>query len=52
MITKTDTDRLDEGALTQLLRDAGLRPTRQRIAIASLLLDGRHRHVSGRRSCP
>ena len=46
MITKTDTDRPDEGALTQLLRDAGLRPTRQRIAIASLLLDGRHRHVS------
>ena len=28
------------------LRLAGLRPTRQRVAIASLLLDGRHRHVS------
>ena len=28
------------------LRLAGLRPTRQRIAIAALLLDGRHRHVS------
>ena len=28
------------------LRLAGLRPTRQRLAIAALLLDGRHRHVS------
>ena len=28
------------------LRLAGLRPTRQRVWIASLLLDGRHRHVS------
>ena len=28
------------------LRLAGLRPTRQRVAIAALLLDGRHRHVS------
>ena len=28
------------------LRLVGLRPTRQRIAIAALLLDGRHRHVS------
>ena len=33
-------------ALAERLRDAGLRPTRQRIAIARLLLDGRHRHVS------
>ena len=33
-------------SLATLLRDAGLRPTRQRIAIASILLDGRHRHVS------
>ena len=30
----------------ELLRLAGLRPTRQRVAIAALLLDGRHRHVS------
>ena len=30
----------------QRLRDAGLRPTKQRLAIAGLLLDGRHRHVS------
>lgn len=36
----------DEARLMQRLRDAGLRPTRQRIAIAGLLLDGRHRHVS------
>ena len=28
------------------LRLAGLRPTRQRVAIAALLLDGRNRHVS------
>jgi len=28
------------------LRFAGLRPTRQRVAIATLLFDGRHRHVS------
>ena len=28
------------------LRLSGLRPTRQRVAIAALLLDGRHRHVS------
>ena len=46
MITMTETHTPDEGVLKQLLRDAGLRPTRQRILIASLLLDGRHRHVS------
>jgi len=33
-------------ALTERLREAGLRPTRQRLTIAALLLDGRHRHVS------
>ena len=32
--------------LAEQLRLAGLRPTRQRVAIAALLLDGRHRHVS------
>ena len=32
--------------LEDRLRLAGLRPTRQRVAIARLLLDGRHRHVS------
>ena len=32
--------------LVQRLRAAGLRPTKQRLAIAGLLLDGRHRHVS------
>ncbi|MDB2390933.1 transcriptional repressor [Alphaproteobacteria bacterium] len=32
--------------LATRLREAGLRPTRQRLAIAALLLDGRHRHVS------
>ena len=36
----------DVGDLTYRLRMAGLRPTRQRLAIAALLLDGRHRHVT------
>ena len=56
---KTTTDQLDRSAesmrvmadseqtiLEETLRLAGLRPTRQRVAIARLLLDGRHRHVS------
>lgn len=33
-------------AFAKQLRFAGLRPTRQRVAIASILLDGRHRHVT------
>lgn len=36
----------DQLALAAMLRTAGLRPTRQRVVIAQLLLDGRHRHVS------
>ena len=43
------TQRLDLPMLKDFakqLRLAGLRPTRQRVAIAALLLDGRHRHVS------
>ncbi|HUH77934.1 MAG TPA: Fur family transcriptional regulator [Devosia sp.] len=32
--------------LTAVLRMAGLRPTRQRVALAELLFDGPHRHVS------
>ena len=43
------TKRLDLSTLADFaeqLRLAGLRPTRQRVAIAALLLDGRHRHVS------
>jgi len=32
--------------LTAVLRMAGLRPTRQRIALAELLFSGDHRHVS------
>ena len=35
-----------EDAMASNLRRAGLRPTRQRVAIACLLLDGRHRHVT------
>ena len=33
-------------AMVSNLREAGLRPTRQRVAIAYILLDGRHRHVT------
>ena len=33
-------------AMASKLRAAGLRPTRQRVAIACILLDGRHRHVT------
>ena len=36
----------DKMILEDKLRLAGLRPTRQRLVIAKLLLDGRHRHVS------
>jgi Fur family transcriptional regulator, iron response regulator len=32
--------------LTAVLRMAGLRPTRQRVALAELLFEGPHRHVS------
>ena len=32
--------------LTAVLRMAGLRPTRQRVALAELLFSGTHRHVS------
>ncbi|MGV3490222.1 MAG: iron response transcriptional regulator IrrA, partial [Devosia sp.] len=32
--------------LTAVLRMAGLRPTRQRVALAELLFGGPHRHVS------
>ena len=33
-------------ALTERLRTAGLRPTRQRVALARLLFEGEHRHVT------
>jgi Fur family transcriptional regulator, iron response regulator len=32
--------------VSELLRGAGLRPTRQRVALASLLFDGQDRHVT------
>ena len=35
-----------EEAATDKLRQAGLRPTRQRVQLACLLLDGRNRHLS------
>ena len=41
----------DQTLLEDRLRLAGLRPTRQRVAIARLLLDGRHRHVSAESLC-
>ena len=44
-VTKTpDLSTLTDFA--EQLRLVGLRPTRQRVAIATLLFDGRHRHVS------
>lgn len=33
-------------ALIDQLKDAGLRPTRQRLALAKLLFDGGHRHLT------
>ena len=42
----TDTTSCVQLNLENRLRLAGLRPTRQRVAIAKLLLDGRHRHIS------
>ena len=39
-------DLLKSGEFAEQLRHVGLRPTRQRIAIAALLLDVRHRHVT------
>ncbi len=46
MVTHEKNATPDDAVLTERLREAGLRPTRQRVAIAALLLDGRHRHVS------
>ena len=45
-ISRQKTALPDAGDLAHRLRVAGLRPTRQRLAIAALLLDGRHRHVT------
>lgn len=45
-VIRNDSHAIGETALAQRLRDAGLRPTRQRLLIGELLLDGRHRHVS------
>lgn len=36
----------DGPCLTAVLRMAGLRPTRQRVALAQLLFSGPHRHIS------
>ena len=44
IMQKRDFSELPE--LAEKLRLSGLRPTRQRLHIAALLLDGRHRHVS------
>ena len=45
MALSSDQTSLDNSP-AEILRAAGLRPTQQRVAIAALLLDGRHRHVS------
>ena len=42
----TETSLTIAAEMAAKLRDAGLRPTRQRVAIAVLLLDGRHWHVT------
>ena len=39
-------DSLTVADFAEKLRSAGLRPTRQRVGIAALLFDGRHRHVT------
>ena len=36
---------VDEKCIVQRLKTAGLRPTRQRVVIGQLLLDGRKRHI-------
>lgn len=36
----------DKDQLTHLLVDKGIRPTRQRVALAALLFDGHHKHVT------
>ena len=38
--------RVHEPHVESMLRDAGLRPTRQRVALARLLFVGAHRHVT------
>lgn len=42
----TSQDAVQDEALQQRLRDAGLRPTRQRLALAELLFSKGDRHVS------
>ena len=36
----------DTQSLVERLQDSGLRPTRQRLALASLLFDGHHKHIT------
>ena len=40
-----ETPFVDETCIVQRLKTAGLRPTRQRVVIGQLLLDGRKRHI-------
>ena len=44
--TKPTTPTISEPELTERLRSAGLRPTRQRLALGQLLFGGGDRHVS------
>ena len=46
MRTAKRADILEENALESRLRKGGLRPTRQRLALARLLFNGMDRHVS------
>ena len=45
-MAETSPSYISSNASAQRLRQAGLRPTRQRIAIANLLLGGAPRHIS------
>lgn len=45
-ISGTQKDGKPSRGVAQLLRKAGLRPTRQRLALGSLLFDGEDRHVT------
>jgi Fur family iron response transcriptional regulator len=39
-------DKNAKRSISQILRDAGLRPTRQRLALGALLFEGEDRHVT------
>lgn len=46
MRTRGDDKKPDKGPLPDMLQQAGLRPTRQRLLLARILFDGLHKHVT------